>query len=66
MSCMSINCTRNYNVCTIRMKYSQTGIKRVLKGTCKCALYEQLPIIYRFKLYAIFIYGKRDTARYRQ
>ena len=31
-----------------------------------CALYEQLPFIYRLKLYALFINGKDETALYRQ
>jgi hypothetical protein len=47
-------------------RYSQTCIERPLKGTWKCALYEQLLFIYRLKLYALFIYGKNETALYRQ
>jgi hypothetical protein len=32
----------------------------------KCGLYEQLPIIYRLKLYTLFIYGENEAALYRQ
>jgi hypothetical protein len=39
-------------------EYSQTCILRLLKGTWKCALYDQLPFIYKFKLHALFINGK--------
>ena len=30
----------------------------------KCGLYEQLPFIYKLKLYALFINGKNETALY--
>jgi hypothetical protein len=33
-----------------------------LNGTWKCGLYEQLPFIYRLKLYTLFINGKNETA----
>ena len=36
------------------------------KGTLKCCLYEQLPSIYRLKLYTLFINGKNETVLYRQ
>ena len=40
--------------------------KLYIKATRKCGLYEQLPFIWRLKLYALFINGKNETALYRQ
>ena len=31
-------------------------------GTSKCGLYEQLPFIYRLKIYTLFINGGNETA----
>jgi hypothetical protein len=41
--------------------YSQTCIKRTLKWTWKCVLYEQLSFIYRLKLYALSINREQET-----
>ena len=46
-------------------KYSLTCIKMALKGTWKCALCEQLPFIYKLKLYTLCIYGENETVLYR-
>ena len=43
------------------MHYSLMG-----KMSMKCDLYEQLPFIYRLKLYALFINGKNKNTLYRQ
>jgi hypothetical protein len=37
-----------------------------VKGIRKCALYQQVPFIYRIKLYELFMNGKNETVLYRQ
>jgi hypothetical protein len=56
--------TSNIYVCYIKIQ-SNLYIKAT-QGTYKSGLYDQLPFIYRLKLYAIFINGENDTALYRQ
>jgi hypothetical protein len=40
--------------------------KRPHKGILKCDLYEQLPFIYRLRLYELFDNVKNEPALYRQ
>ena len=60
--------TCHTNKCQLRIKTSSIWlqsnlyIKKPLKGTWKCAHYEQFPFMYRLKLYALFINGKNETS----
>jgi hypothetical protein len=42
------------------------SVVRIVKETWHCALYEQLPFIYRLKSYELFTNGKNEASLYRQ